>query len=143
MSAIPTALSRARAARGLLFVLACAIGLVCAFAAVADERPPNIVLMLSDNLGFGEIGAYGGGVLRGAPTPRLDRLAAEGMRFSNFNVEVECTPSRSALLTGRMPVRSGTWRAASPGLPGSGTTPGSPARPACGRATPRPPRTGP
>ena len=79
---------------------------------------PNIVLMLSDNLGFGEIGAYGGGALRGAPTPRLDGLASEGMRFSNFNVEVECTPSRSALMTGRMPVRSGTWRAASPGLPG-------------------------
>ncbi len=84
----------------------------------AEERPPNIVLMLSDNLGFGELGVYGGGALRGAPTPRLDRLAAEGMRFTNFNVEVECTPSRSALLTGRMPVRSGTWRAASPGLPG-------------------------
>jgi arylsulfatase len=102
-------------ARGLVAVLIC---LATAFAARAEERAPNIVLMLSDNLGFGEIGVYGGGVLRGAPTPRLDRLAAEGMRFTNFNVEVECTPSRSALLTGRMPVRSGTWRAASPGLPG-------------------------
>jgi arylsulfatase len=84
----------------------------------AEAKPPNIVLMLSDNLGFGEIGVYGGGTLRGAPTPRLDRLAGEGMRFTNFNVEVECTPSRSALVTGRMPVRSGTWRAATPGLPG-------------------------
>jgi len=99
--------------------------LVCAASATwappearADEKPPNIVLMLSDNLGFGEIGVYGGGELRGAPTPRLDRLAGEGLRFTNFNVEVECTPSRSALMTGRMPVRSGTWRAASPGLPG-------------------------
>jgi arylsulfatase len=86
-------------------------------ARAAGDRP-NIVLMLSDNLGFGEIGVYGGGVLRGAPTPRLDRLAAEGTRFTNFNVEVECTPSRSALLTGRMPVRSGTWRAGMPGMPG-------------------------
>jgi len=86
--------------------------------ASAEARGPNIVLMLSDNLGFGEIGAYGGGALRGVPTPRLDRLADQGMRFTNFNVELECTPSRSALLTGRMPVRSGTWRAASPGLPG-------------------------
>jgi arylsulfatase len=90
-----------------------------AFAEVEPRpRPPNIVLMLSDNLGYGEIGVYGGGVLRGAPTPRLDRLAAEGMRLTNFNVEVECTPSRSALMTGRMPVRSGTWRATSAGLPG-------------------------
>ena len=99
-------------------LLICAVGLACALGAQAGERPPNIVLILSDNLGFGEIGVYGGGALRGAPTPRLDRLAAEGLRFTNFNVEVECTPSRSALLTGRMPVRSGTWRATSPGLPG-------------------------
>ena len=59
-----------------------------------------------------------GGVLRGSPTPRLDQLAAEGLRFTNFNVELECTPSRSSLMTGRMPVRSGTWRAGVPGLPG-------------------------
>jgi arylsulfatase len=105
-------------ARGPLVLLTLATCLSWALAARAEERAPNIVLMLSDNLGFGEIGVYGGGALRGAPTPRLDRLAAEGLRFTNFNVEVECTPSRSALLTGRMPVRSGTWRAASPGIPG-------------------------
>ncbi len=98
--------------------LICASWIVLPQGALADERRPNIVLMLSDNLGFGEIGAYGGGVLRGAPTPRLDRLAEAGIRFTNFNVEVECTPSRSALMTGRLPVRSGTWRAGSPGLPG-------------------------
>ena len=53
---------------------------------------------------------YGGGILRGAETPRLDQLAAEGMRFLNFNVETQCTPSRSALMTGRHPIRSGTTR---------------------------------
>jgi arylsulfatase len=42
--------------------------------------------MLSDNLGYGDLGVYGGGTIRGAPTPRLDQLAAEGMRFTNFNV---------------------------------------------------------
>ena len=96
------------------------VSVVCLVASIASagEKPPNIVFMLSDNVGFGEIGVYGGGILRGAPTPRLDRLAAEGMRFTNFNVEVECTPSRSALMTGRMPVRSGTWRAGLPGVPG-------------------------
>ncbi|MEN8159621.1 MAG: arylsulfatase, partial [Myxococcota bacterium] len=104
--------------RLLLAALACAAAAAWALPARADAKPPNIVLMLSDNLGFGELGVYGGGALRGAPTPRLDRLAAEGLRFTNFNVELECTPSRSALLTGRMPVRSGTWRAASPGLAG-------------------------
>lgn len=64
--------------------------------------------MLADNLGYGELGVYGGGILRGAPTPRIDNLAAEGMRLLNFNVEAQCTPSRSALMTGRYPIRSGT-----------------------------------
>ena len=61
-----------------------------------------------DNLGWGELGCYGGGVLRGAPTPRIDALAGEGLQLLNFNVEAQCTPSRSALLTGRHAIRSGT-----------------------------------
>ena len=56
---------------------------------------PNIVFILTDNLGYGELGVYGGGILRGAPTPRIDKLAAEGTRLLNFNVEAQCTPSRS------------------------------------------------
>lgn len=77
--------------------------------ATAQEQP-NIVLVVMDNLGWGEIGVYGGGILRGAETPRLDQLAAEGMQFLNFNVETQCTPSRSALMTGRHPIRSGTTK---------------------------------
>ncbi len=69
---------------------------------------PNIVFMLMDNLGFGEPGCYGGGITRGAPTPRIDQLAAEGTRLVNFNVEAQCTPSRSAIMTGRFAIRSGT-----------------------------------
>jgi arylsulfatase A-like enzyme len=71
-------------------------------------KKPNIVFILMDNLGYGEVGAYGGGVTRGAPTPRLDRLATEGTRLTNFNVEAQCTPSRSAFMTGRFSIRSGT-----------------------------------
>lgn len=74
----------------------------------AAESQPNIVFMLVDNFGYGDLGSYGGGVLRGVPTPKLDQLAADGLRLTNFNVEPECTPSRSALMTGRMPIRSGT-----------------------------------
>src|SRR6266478_8749577 len=70
---------------------------------VAGKTKPNIVLMLTDNLGYGELGVYGGGILRGAPTPRIDKLASEGMRLLNFNVEAQCTPTRSALMTGRFP----------------------------------------
>lgn len=76
--------------------------------ASADDRQPNIVFILMDNLGYGEPGVYGGGITRGAPTPRVDGLASEGTRLTNFNVEAQCTPSRSAILTGRFAIRSGT-----------------------------------
>jgi arylsulfatase len=66
---------------------------------------PNIVLILPDNLGWGEVGVYGS--VRGVPTPRLDRLAAQGIRLNNFNVEFSCTVSRAALLTGRYAIRTG------------------------------------
>lgn len=69
---------------------------------------PNIVFVLMDNLGYGEVGVYGGGITRGAPTPRIDQLAAEGLRLTNYNVEAQCTPSRSAIMTGRFSIRSGT-----------------------------------
>ncbi len=81
----------------------------------ADGKKPNIVFILMDNLGYGEVGCYGGGVLRGAPTPRIDKLATEGTRLLNFNVEAQCTPSRSALLTGRFAIRSGTHSVPLPG----------------------------
>ena len=71
----------------------------------ADEKP-NIVLVLMDNFGWGEIGAYGGGELRGAPTPNIDSIAREGLRLTHYNVEAECTPSRAALLTGRYGIRT-------------------------------------
>jgi len=74
----------------------------------AESDKPNIVFILMDNLGYGEVGCYGGGITRGAPTPRIDQLAAEGMRLTNYNVEAQCTPSRSAIMTGRFAIRSGT-----------------------------------
>lgn len=80
-------------------------------------RKPNIVLMLTDNLGYGELGVYGGGILRGASTPRIDKLAGESTRLLNFNVEAQCTPSRSALMTGRFPIRSGTYQVPRGGAP--------------------------
>ena len=73
---------------------------------VAQEKP-NIVLIFMDNFGWGEPGFNGGGIIRGAETPRLDSLASAGLRLTNFNVEVQCTASRSALMTGRYAIRSG------------------------------------
>jgi arylsulfatase A-like enzyme len=78
---------------------------------------PNIVFILADNLGWGELGCYGGGALRGAPTPRIDHLASEGLRFLNFNVESDCVPTRSALMTGRHPIRTGALQSVPAGLP--------------------------
>ncbi|MBI4194294.1 MAG: arylsulfatase [Betaproteobacteria bacterium] len=80
-------------------------------------RRPNIVLILADNLGWGELGCYGGGILRGAPTPRIDQLASEGLRLLNFNVESDCVPTRSALMTGRHPIRTGALQSVPAGLP--------------------------
>jgi arylsulfatase len=60
-----------------------------------------------DNFGWGEPGFNGGGIIRGAATPRLDTLAAEGIRLTNFNVESQCTPSRAAIMTGRYAIRTG------------------------------------
>lgn len=92
----------------LLFLFAFLSSFPVAAIAVSDK--PNVIVMMVDNLGWGELGVYGGGELRGAPTPRLDELAAEGMRLQNFNVEPQCTPTRAAFMTGRRPIRSGTTK---------------------------------
>ncbi|MFB3069324.1 MAG: arylsulfatase, partial [Gemmatimonadales bacterium] len=75
------------------------------------QDKPNIVLVFMDNFGWGEPGFNGGGIIRGAPTLRLDTLASEGLRLTNFNVEAQCTPSRSAIMTGRYAIRSGNGTA--------------------------------
>jgi arylsulfatase len=81
--------------------------LIAAAGRAFAQSKPNIVLILMDNLGYGELGSYGGGIAHGAPTPRIDKLASEGLRLLNFNVEAQCTPSRAALMTGRYAIRTG------------------------------------
>lgn len=78
------------------------------FATAAETPPPrpNIVIIFTDDQGYGDLGCYGSKTIR---TPRIDRLAAEGTRFTSFYAQVVCGPSRSALLTGRYPVRSLGW----------------------------------
>jgi hypothetical protein len=71
------------------------------------QGPPNIVLIVSDDHGYGDLGCYGSDEVR---TPNLDRLAAEGARLTSFYVTwPACTPSRGSLLTGRYPQRNGTY----------------------------------
>lgn len=68
---------------------------------------PNIILIVADDTGYGDLGAYGGGEGRGMPTPNLDRLAQEGMTFFSFYGQPSSTPGRAAMQTGRIPNRSG------------------------------------
>lgn len=75
--------------------------------ASAETNKPNVILIPIINFGYGELGVYGGGVLRGAATDRIDALAAEGMRRLNFNIEAQYTHSSAALLTGCHAVRTG------------------------------------
>lgn len=77
-----------------------------AVAAPDSGSKPNIVLVLMDNFGYGEPGVYGGGEIRGAPTPNIDSIAHEGFMLTNYNVDAECTPSRTALMTGRYSIRT-------------------------------------
>ena len=78
-------------------------------------RPPNIVIILADDLGYGDIGAFGAPNIR---TPRLDAMAAEGQKWTSFYVQPVCSPSRAALLTGRLPVRSGMFATPNGRAPG-------------------------
>jgi len=82
------------------------IFLFASIVATSQDKP-NVVIVFMDNFRWGEPSFNGGGITRGAETPQMDKLADEGMRLTNFNVEVQCTPSRSALLTGRYAIRSG------------------------------------
>ena len=75
-------------------VLASALVLGAASLALAADEKPNVVFILADNIGYGDLGPYGGGELRGAPTPRIDQLAHEGLKLTQFLVEPACTPSR-------------------------------------------------
>jgi len=85
----------------------------------ADQRPPNFVIIFADDLGYGDLACYGHPTIA---TPNLDRMAAEGMRFTQFYSSASvCSPSRAALLTGRYQIRSGVTTVLQPldkiGLP--------------------------
>jgi arylsulfatase len=75
--------------------------------ATAQPQNPNILFIVSDDTGYGDLGPYGGGEGRGMPTPSIDRMAAEGMTFFSFYAQPSCTPGRAAMQTGRIPNRSG------------------------------------
>lgn len=87
-----------------------ALALVCpALLHAVEEMPPNVVLFLADDLGYGDLACYGNSVIK---TPHLDKFASQGMRLTQcYSASAVCSPSRSAILTGRTPYRNGvfTW----------------------------------
>lgn len=93
----------------LLVLVAAFTGVSTAFA----QGRPNVVYILVDNWGWGDIGVQGSTVA----TTRVDDFAAQGLRLTNFNVQNQCTPTRSAIMTGRYPIRMGTQKVAAPGEP--------------------------
>src|SRR4051812_25200174 len=92
---------------GLALLGLLAFAMVAPASAQSQQQKPNILFILADNIGYGDLGVYGGGELRGAPTPRIDQLASEGLRLTQFLVEPACTASRAAFLTGQYSIRSG------------------------------------
>jgi arylsulfatase len=84
----------------------------------ARGRRPNLLVILMDDVGWGDFGCYGGGVAVGAPTPNIDRLARKGLLLTSCYSEPSCTPSRASLATGRIPMRHGLLRPPMYGQPG-------------------------
>lgn len=91
--------------------------LMITLPAAGQDGPlkPNVVFMLADNLGYGDVSSYNGGIRGGMQTPNIDRLGSEGLRFTQFLVEPGCTPSRAGLLTGRYSIRVGLSLIIAPG----------------------------
>jgi arylsulfatase A-like enzyme len=91
----------------ILTLIACFTSLLHILVTTCDgEERPNILIIFTDDQGYADIGSYGNIKNK---TPRLDQLAAEGTRFTSFYSQTVCGPSRSALLTGRQPIRSKGW----------------------------------
>ena len=87
-------------------IVAAAHAPVASQAAAASDRQPNVVFIMTDDQGPGDLGATGNPVLR---TPNLDRMSTESVRLTDYHVDPTCSPTRSALLTGRYSTRTGVW----------------------------------
>ena len=96
----------ARCVDAIVFMTLWAVTYCASDAEKSSIKPPNIVILLADDLGMGDVGCFGNDTIR---TPNIDRLAAEGVKLTHHLAAASvCTPSRAAFLTGRYPIRFGT-----------------------------------
>ena len=77
-----------------------------ASTAMAQDKKPNVVMLMADDVGWADLGVYMGGVALGHPTPNIDRLAHEGAMFTSWYGQASCTAGRASFMTGRIPIRS-------------------------------------
>src|SRR5215471_2579774 len=82
------------------------ISSIATTALVAQQKQPNIVFIMGDDIGWFNVGAYHQGMMA-SRTPNLDRLAAQGMRFTDYYAEASCTAGRANFITGEVPIRTG------------------------------------
>ncbi len=105
----------------LNYVCCCFIASAALFGAAApvqaQDKRPNIVMLMTDDTGWNDFGAYGGGANLGHPTPNIDQIAKEGAVFTSWYGQASCTAGRSSFMTGRIPIRSALSVVVVPGDP--------------------------
>ena len=85
-------------------------------ATAQQQKRPNVVMLMTDDTGWNDFGAYsGGGAALGHPTPNIDRIAKEGATFTNWYGQASCTAGRASFITGRIPIRSALSIVVAPG----------------------------
>jgi arylsulfatase len=105
---------KTKLAMAVFCVVALAVSTASSFA---QTKKPNVVIIFCDDMGWGDPGAFGGGETRGAPTPNIDRMMAEGARFTQWYGQASCTAGRASFMTGRIPIRSALSVVIGPGDP--------------------------
>src|SRR3972149_2420003 len=119
---------------GMFITVLCAVLVALAWVtspAAAQEKKPNIVVIMGDDIGIWNIGAYSRGMMAGR-TPNLDKLANEGMLFTDYYAEASCTAGRANFITGELPIRTGMTTVgqagSARGIPAKGCPPAPPPR---------------
>jgi arylsulfatase A-like enzyme len=92
----------------MVFLVLSAIVLRTAAPALAQDKKPNILVIMGDDIGWFNLGSYNQGIMLQA-TPNLDKLASEGMRFTDYYAEASCTAGRANFITGELPIRTRRW----------------------------------